>query len=93
MANANKDAVMVKSDDVGNYNDDGIRQKLVGEMLGSSMTVNEDTNMSRPYDESNRLESQDELKDDNAELIQTEKAMLVPTTNLHALSKVLGEST
>ena len=44
--------------------------------------------MSRPYYENNRLESQDELKDDNAE-----RAMLVPTTNLHALSKVLGEST
>ena len=58
---------MVKSDD-----EYGIRQKLVGEMLGSSMTVNEDTNMSRPYDESNRLESQDELKDDNAELISAE---------------------
>ena len=67
MAKANKDAAMVKSDD-----EYGLRQKLVGEMLGSSMTVNEDTNMSRPYDESNRLESQDELKDDNAELISAE---------------------
>ena len=67
MAKANKDAAMVKIDD-----EYGIRQKLVGEMLGSSMTVNEDTNMSRPYDESNRLESQDELKDDNAELISAE---------------------
>ena len=90
MAKANKDAILVKSDDVGDYIDDGLRQNLVGERLASSMTINEDASMSRPYDESNRLESQDELKDDNAELIPE---MVVPTTNLHALSKALDAST
>ena len=77
-----------RDDIVGDYIDDGMRQNLVmGEML-SSVNVDE----TRHCDESNRLESQEESKDDNAELISSEKAKAAPTTNLHTLGMVLGES-